>query len=35
MKLQASVTLEDATNKTLVYTSSDNTIASCKKKMEP
>lgn len=30
MKLQASVTPEDATNKTLVYTSSDNTIASVK-----
>ena len=30
MKLQASVTPEDATNKTLVYTSSDDTIASVK-----
>ena len=30
MKLQASITPEDATNKTLVYTSSDDTIASVK-----
>ena len=30
MKLQASVTPEDATNKTLVYTSSDDTIDSVK-----
>ena len=30
MKLQASVTPEDTTNKTLVYTSSDDTIASVK-----
>lgn len=30
MKLQASITPEDATNKTLVYTSADDTIASVK-----